>query len=146
MVNGEAPDRGPAAEPVDAYASAPADYGPAPVSYAPQAYGYQNQAVAGYYQPQRQSGPIGLCVAAMVLGICAIVFDFTSGLGIFPGIAAVITGHLGYTRQPRGKNYAVAGLIMGYAGIVLSVLAIALVVVFVVFLSQHPETFGNVKN
>jgi len=125
---------------VDPYAATQPNYGPTPTAYPPA--GYANPQ-AGYYAPQQAQGPVGLSIASMVLGICGVIFGFTSGLGLFPAIAAVITGHLGYARQPRGKGYGLTGLITGYVGILISLVVIGFVVLFVVVAIQHPDTFSD---
>jgi Domain of unknown function (DUF4190) len=63
------------------------------------------------FPTQRQGPPAsGMAIAAMVLGIIGIV---TGGILVIPQILAVVLGHLGL-KDPRGKGFALAGLIMGY--------------------------------
>ena len=53
------------------------------------------------------------------------------GLGFFllPQLAAVILGHMALKREPAGKGMAIAGLVMGYVGIALTVLIFVLIAV-----------------
>jgi hypothetical protein len=83
------------------------------------------------YPPRRTNG---LAITALILGLVPILFW---PLALFLGIAAVITGHIGRGqirraksegRDEQGAGMALAGLILGYVWIVLSILgAIALV-------------------
>lgn len=76
----------------------------------------------GYGVPRRTEG---LAVASLVLGLSIL---FMWPLALFLSIAAVITGHMARNRIARsgdqGAGMALAGLIIGYVGIVLSILAI----------------------
>jgi hypothetical protein len=136
----------------------PMPQGPAPVPVAPP----QPSAPPGYYVPtpppafQGQAAPSaypaqwaytplpprGLSIASMVLGIAGVFFSFTYGLGLFPSIAAVITGHMARKRQPYAKGFSLAGLITGYVGIGVSVLWIAGIIVFFVAIANDPD-FSN---
>ncbi len=65
----------------------------------------------------------GLAIASLVCGI----FTFICGLGAIP---AVICGHLALSRikagrAAGGRGMAIAGLIMGYLGILLTVVVVA---------------------
>jgi hypothetical protein len=112
----------------------PAYPGPA---YPPGAYpgqGYAAQPYPGspgqpYYAAQ---APRGLSIAAMVCGISVFVgFGFL----VLPQIAAVVLGHLGLAREPAGRGMALAGLIMGYVGIALT---LAFLAFFILVLSMAP--------
>ncbi|MHB1594817.1 MAG: DUF1707 and DUF4190 domain-containing protein [Streptosporangiaceae bacterium] len=77
----------------------------------------------------------GLAVASLACGICQV---FAWGVG---PIAAIILGHLA-RRQirrtgQRGAGMALAGLILGYAGLVLTTLVTTAVLVAFVALSAH---------
>ncbi|WP_144672201.1 DUF4190 domain-containing protein [Arthrobacter sp. U41] len=119
--------------------------------YAQQSYGGQPQ----YGQPQYgQPGtpfnaygqpayyglppePKGLSIASLCCGIATFV-----GLGFFllPQLAAVILGHMALKREPAGKGMAIAGLVMGYVGIALTVLIFVLIAVG---LAVGRSTFGT---
>ncbi|GAB2757674.1 DUF4190 domain-containing protein [Sinomonas soli] len=121
-----------------AYQNAP-HTGPAypGTAYPPGAYpgqGYAAQPYPGspgqpYYAAQ---APRGLSIAAMVCGISVFVgFGFL----VLPQIAAVVLGHLGLAREPAGRGMALAGLIMGYVGIALT---LAFLAFFILVLSMAP--------
>ncbi len=92
------------------------------------------------YAPQPQSG---LSVASMVLGIVGIVFSLGYGFGLFPSIAAVITGHLARKRQPHARGYWLAGLVCGYVGLGISLLWIAGLIIIAVILISTPGLVGT---
>jgi hypothetical protein len=101
-----------------------------PASPYAQQYGYQygqqyNQAYGSPYgQPSYYGAapqPKGLSIASLCCGI-AVYLGF--GFFILPQLAAVILGHLALRREPSGRGFAIAGLVMGYLGLALTVLAI----------------------
>ena len=101
-----------------------------PASPYGQQYGYQygqqyNQAYSSPYgQPSYYGAapqPKSLSIASLCCGI-AVYLGF--GFFILPQLAAVILGHLALRREPSGRGFAIAGLVMGYLGLVLTVLAI----------------------
>jgi hypothetical protein len=104
--------------------AAPPAYG-APVAPGYPA-GYPGQ--YGYVPP----APQGLSIASMILGIAGTFFSFGYGLGLFPAIAGVITGHMARKRQPHARGFWLAGLITGYIGIGISLIWIAVGVTFLV--------------
>ena len=69
----------------------------------------------------------GLAIAALVLGIIAVIFCYIWALF---GIPAVICGHISLKKIKNshtplgGKGMAIAGLVTGYIGITLQILAI----------------------
>lgn len=67
------------------------------------------------------AAPKALSIASMCCGIAALV-----GFGFFllPQLAAVILGHLALRREPAGRGMAIAGLVMGYVGIAITVLVL----------------------
>ncbi|MEI2277592.1 DUF4190 domain-containing protein [Paenarthrobacter ilicis] len=101
----------------------PSPYGQPPSPYQQQAFGQQPYGQPNPYgQPAyyaMQAEPKGLSIASMCCGI-AIFVGF--GFFILPQIAAVILGHLGLKREPAGKGMAIAGLVMGYIGVALTVI------------------------
>jgi Domain of unknown function (DUF4190) len=91
--------------------------------YGPQ-YGQQGSPYNGYGQPAYYGmppAPKGLSIASLCCGVAAFL-----GFGFFllPQIAAVVLGHMALTREPSGRGMAIAGLVMGYVAIALTVLAI----------------------
>jgi hypothetical protein len=95
-----------------------------------QQYGYQygqqysQQYSSPYGQPSYYGAapqPKGLSIASLCCGI-AVYLGF--GVLVLPQLAAVILGHLALRREPSGRGFAIAGLVMGYIGLALTVLAI----------------------
>jgi hypothetical protein len=125
----------PAFDPYAVSAPPPPGYG-AP-SYAP---AYQ----AGYYGAPQP--PKGLAIASLVTGIGGVFFSLFYGLGLFPSIAAIITGHLSRKRQPYAKGFWIAGLVTGYVGLLLSLIGVAfliLVIVIAVTAGNDPGNFSG---
>ena len=84
---------------------------------------------AGYGAPAAQPRN-GFGVAALVLGLLALVSSWTIIGGIVFGILAVIFGVLGRGRARRGEatngGFSVAGIVLGAVGALISVALIAL--------------------
>lgn len=113
--------------------------------YSPQSgqhpyYGRQYGQQYGRQYNQHYSGPYGqpyagmpvqsksLSIASLCCGI-AVYVGF--GFILLPQIAAVILGHLALRREPSGRGLAIAGLVLGYVGLALTVLAfVALAMLF----------------
>lgn len=93
--------------------------------------------VPGYYQPVAPTS--GLAIASMVCGIVGIITCYFAGL---LGLPAVICGHLaisqinGSSLPMSGRGMAIAGLILGYLGIAMSVGFISFFVFAIT--SSHP--------
>ncbi|MDP9981063.1 hypothetical protein J2W14_000439 [Pseudarthrobacter oxydans] len=103
-------------------------YGQQPYG-APVQYGQPGTPFNAYGQPAYYGvppEPKGLSIASLCCGIAAFI-----GLGFFllPQLAAVILGHMALRREPSSKGMAIAGLVLGYAGIALTILAIVLIAV-----------------
>ena len=103
----------------------------------PSAPVYVTPAQAGYYQTQQAQGPIGLSIASLILGICGFLFSFAGGFGVLPAIAGIITGHIAYAKQPRGRGLAIGGLITGYFGLVVSLVVLAFVIFAIVLATNE---------
>ncbi len=71
----------------------------------------------------------GFGVAALVCGICAIVFSCCCGLGILPGIVAIILALVDRRRTSGFSGVALGGLICGIIGTVLAGVIIATLVI-----------------
>jgi hypothetical protein len=96
--------------------------------YGAPAYGQPGSPFNAYGPPSYYGvppEPKSLSIASLCCGIAVFV-----GLGFFllPQFAAVILGHLALKREPAGRGMAVAGLVLGYVGIALTVLVIGLIV------------------
>jgi len=106
---------GPVVPPAYAPPAAPNPYSQPTAPTAPPAYGY-----APGYAPVA-AAPQGLSLTSMITGIASIVLALFS-LGLFPGIAAVITGHMAQKRQPWARGMWLTGLITGYIGVGISLI------------------------
>ncbi len=110
------------------------NYGPAgsgmggPGAYGPPDYrgGARQQppAVDAYGQPLYYpvpAAPKGLSIASLCCGLAAFL-----GLGFFllPQLAAVLLGHLALLREPGGRGLAIAGLVLGYIAIAITLLVV----------------------
>ena len=116
-------------------------YAQQPHGAAPQ-YGQPGTPFNAYGQPAYYGvppEPKGLSIASLCCGIAAFV-----GLGFFllPQLAAVILGHMALKREPSGKGMAIAGLVMGYVAIALTVLVIVLIVVGLAIGSSTYRGYG----
>ena len=124
--------------PTQPYGQQPYGNQPAAQPFGQQPYGQQHYGAPAYGQPGSPFNAYGppsyygvppepksLSIASLCCGIAVFV-----GLGFFllPQFAAVILGHLALKREPSGRGMAIAGLVLGYVGIALTVLLIALFV------------------
>lgn len=125
---------------VEAFASAAPAPAPAPIEAPPTLSAAPPLSAApmagsGTNSPQFPAVPQktdGLAITSLVLGILSMV---CCGMGILTGIPAVICGHIAMGRMKKdpnlqGKGLAIAGLIMGYLGIVASVIYLIYIVAF----------------
>jgi hypothetical protein len=99
--------------------------GPPPQVFQGQQYG--GQQFGG--QPFAGQRTNGMAIAALICGVCQIFFWF------FSGIPAIVLGHLA-RRQIRqtgeaGSGMALAGMILGYVGLALTVLFVIVIVALV---------------
>lgn len=80
------------------------------------------------------SGPKGLSITGMILGIASII-----GFGFFilPQIAGIIVSHLGWSKeQPQGKGFAITGLILNYFSLLIwGIVAIFWIIGFIALAS-----------
>jgi hypothetical protein len=107
----------PSAPPVENPYVQPNPYAQAPAAPSgPPAYAAQPQS---YGTPGPSST---LAIVSMILGIVGFVGNSIFGLGLLPGIAAVVTGHMAQKRQPHAKGFWLTGLILGYIAIAGSIL------------------------
>jgi Domain of unknown function (DUF4190) len=114
----------------------PASGGPAqpgsPASGYPPAYGY-----GGYAPPVVPAGPgtNGMAIASMVVSLVGAVGLICYGIGGVLGLVGAILGHLA-RKQIReqsqgGDGMALAGIIVGWASVVLALIIVALIAIFV---------------
>src|SRR5688572_16862810 len=71
---------------------------------------------------------IGFVMGAFTGGITSILCGIASYAPVIPWIIAIITGHIGLSQIARtnedGKGMAIAGLIMGYVGLLMTLCTI----------------------
>jgi hypothetical protein len=87
----------------------------------------------------------GSAVASLVLGILAVVLCWTVYLGIGLGALAIVFGALGIGRAraaETNKGMAVAGIVLGIVGLVLSLVLIVVVVTFF----THSGSFQQLRD
>jgi len=82
----------------------------------------------GAFAPQSAPAPVGgavhgMAIASAVLGSISLVSAFCSGIGFFPGFAAML---LAVRPLRAGDNTARVGMILGMVGILLSIAMFAL--------------------
>jgi hypothetical protein len=72
----------------------------------------------------------GLGVAALIVGVCALIGSFSIAGGIVLGIVAVILGFVGRGRVRRGEatngGVATAGIVLGVLGIIAGLIFVAI--------------------
>jgi hypothetical protein len=73
--------------------------------------GMQPGRTAGTPYPGGQARSAGLGITAMVLGIAGVA---TFGFLFVPQVLAIVFGHISRAKEPEGRGFATAGLIMGY--------------------------------
>ncbi len=76
----------------------------------------------------------GMSIAALVLGIVGFLFGCCYGLGIIPGILAIVFGVLDNNKLKRenrtvGKGFNIAGIILGSIAILAGIIMIILLAV-----------------
>ena len=129
----------------------------APPTAPPTAPAYGTQPVPPGYAPYSAPGypaaaprpTSGLAVTSLICGIAGLVL-FWAVVPLLASIAAVITGHmaLGQTkREPRiaGRGMAVAGLIMGYAGIAIAAVTLLSFVIGLVFFGAFTVPYFSAR-
>ena len=89
----------------------------------------------------------GLALASMICGIFAILMTCAYGIGAFPGIAAIICGHMSRKKVANGgpadgAGMATAGLIMGYIGTIVGILFVGGIILAIVLASMAEGTAG----
>ncbi len=117
--------------------SAPQPYAPAPQYPGTQPY---PQGQPYPYAPARPTS--GLAITSLITGIAGIVFSWTFVL-LLASIAAVITGHMALkkTRENTaigGRGMAIAGVILGYAGVAFLALSIVFGILSAIFFGSLP--------
>ena len=123
------PTQPPATPPNDSSAPAPTGYGAAP------AYGSPPSPA-----PQAYAAPVGPD-KYNVLAIVSFVSAF------FVQLVAVITGHIALSQikktGEKGRGFAIAGLIIGYVGILASIIAAVVILPLMLALLSNPNMMSG---
>lgn len=99
-----------------------------PANPSTQGYGYDSRQSGQPHPYVGQAAPTTvLSIISMVCGIAGVV---TMGTMFLPQLAAIVLGHIGLRREPRGRGFAIAGLVMGYVVTVGWILLILLTMMF----------------
>ena len=93
-----------------------------PAGFAPPPAQPYNPSIGGTAQQQN-----GMAIASLICGILTLVLGFCCGfVGLLPGIAALVTGYLGLKKADElggsGKGMAIAGMVLGGIGLVISLI------------------------
>ena len=77
--------------------------------------------------PSRKRPSAGVAVAAMICGICSLLFGVcVAPLSLLLGLAGLVLGAISLGRRSSGKGMAIAGLATGGVGTMLSLVFVAL--------------------
>ena len=87
----------------------------------PNARATNNQTPQG--DPNADKSKMGLGIAALILGVLAIVLCFTF-VNIVCGVLAIIFGAIHIAKQRNGKGLAIAGIVTGAVGIIITFIII----------------------
>jgi hypothetical protein len=79
-----------------------------------------------------------LSIISLITGILGVVSGFF-GWGLLFSIAAVVLGHLGRKKEPTGAKFSLWGLITGYVGIAINVIALILIILATVAVLSDPN-------
>ncbi len=93
---------------------------PAP-GYGQPAYG---QPAPGYAQPYAQpaaKSPI-LSILSLVGGVVGIVLTFAWGIGFLFGVAAIVLGFIGRSKEPHAKGFWLTGIILGFVSVAIAII------------------------
>ncbi len=78
----------------------------------------------------------GMAIASMVLGICSVLLFWVFILDIILGILAVIFGFVALNeikkKGTKGRGMAIAGVVTGFAGILIVIIAVIAWTAFIV--------------
>ncbi len=106
---------------------------------------------AAPYAASTGSGTNGLAVAALVLGILSLLGAFVCGSGLLFGAIGIVLGVLGLKKansepsQPQ-RGVAIAGIVTGAIGTVLSILVILFVFVIGSTADDIESDFGDMNS
>ncbi|TDX80738.1 hypothetical protein EDF35_0398 [Rathayibacter sp. PhB151] len=96
------------------------------------------------YVPAPTTVPKTLSLTGMILGIVGLVISiFGWGFGFILSAPAIVLGFLGRRREPGARGFALTAIITGIAGVVVSLIYLAVtIVIFVVALDAATSSSG----
>ncbi|WP_166784637.1 MULTISPECIES: DUF4190 domain-containing protein [unclassified Cryobacterium] len=110
-----------------------------PMFQPPAAQAAPAYAQPGYPQPYAPQGP------SEKYNVLSIVSLVTSVLGI--SLVGIITGHIGLSQigktGEKGRGLAIAGLIVGYAGLAAQLLAVVLLIPLMIAIANDPTLLNT---
>ncbi|MHA7304332.1 DUF4190 domain-containing protein [Arthrobacter sp. TMN-49] len=86
-------------------------------------FGAQQYGAPSYYQGgpgyvDPTSGPRGMSLASMIIGLVSLVAGF--GFFIVPQIVGIVLGHIGLKKEsPQGRSFSITGLITNYLALLI---------------------------
>jgi hypothetical protein len=80
--------------------------------------------------------PKGLALISMIAGIVSILLF---GWGLIFGAAAVVLGFLARKRQPHAKVFWTVGIITGFVGIVIALIAMGILIIGLILSVTDPR-------
>jgi hypothetical protein len=87
---------------------------------------------APVYAPAATGAKKALSLTSFILGLFSVVFFWTSWFALIVGIAAVVLGFIGRSREKDAPKWmALVGIIAGFVGIVLSAIIIIIAIALV---------------
>lgn len=121
-------------QPVAVAPGSPSSVNPTPPHAPPPPYPstyqqYQQPGMTVVHQTMVGPSNNGLCIAAMVLGIIALVLFWAPFFGIALGVLATIFGAVGI---PSSTKKGQAGKGMGIAGLIMGIIALAINLIFII--------------
>jgi len=123
-------------QPQQPYGQQPYGQQPGQPGYGQPAYG---QPAPGYAQPYATApatkSPI-LSILSLVGGIAGIVLNLAFGIGAVFGVAAIVLGFIGRTREPQAKGFWLTGIILGFV-------SVAIAIIFWIFWGIFLASFSN---
>lgn len=123
-------------QPQQPYQQQPYGQQPGQPAYGQPAYG---QPAPGYAQPYGTApatkSPI-LSILSLVGGILGIVLNLAFGIGALFGVAAIVLGFIGRTKEPQAKGFWLTGIILGFV-------SVAIAIIFWIFWGIFLASFSN---
>jgi hypothetical protein len=93
---------------------------------------------------------LGLVLSALTAGILGICLAILGYLPVIPWIIAVINGHRGLSQAGQmggeGRGQAIAGLVMGYLGLVLTVCTLLFILLGILGIAVAPSLQNVLPN